>query len=271
MGKITNIAWAHHTFNPWAGCTKISPACRRCYAATLSERWGIAEWGPDAPRTFFSDKHWAQPLKWNQAAMKADEPRRVFCASLADVFENRAELDPWRARLWRLIDHTPHLTWMLLTKRPENIVAKLPPHWSPDGSSAKSVWMPRNVWLGFTAENQTEYDRRSQVMLDLIRAGIAPDIWFVSCEPLLGEINLRPNPLDSDRSLCMPDWVICGGESGAGHIPMKEAHARNLRDECREYNIPFFFKQHSHNLPGHNPYLDGELIQEFPVTTTVTV
>jgi protein gp37 len=260
MGKITGIAWAHHTFNPWAGCTKISPACRRCYAAALSERWGLAEWGPNVPRTFFSDKHWSQPLKWDKAAKQAGEPRRVFCASLADVFEARTDLDPWRARLWLLIDRTPHLTWMLLIKRPENIQKMVLPG-----------WMPKNVWLGFTAENQEEYDRRSVAMLDLMRANITPDIWFASCEPLLGEINLRPDPTDSDTSLCIPDWVICGGESGAGHTPMHEGHARNLRDQCREYNLPFFFKQHSHNLPGHNPFLDGELIQEFPVTTTVTV
>lgn len=265
MGKITNIAWAHHTFNPWAGCTRISRACKNCYAATLSERWGLAEWGPNAPRTFFSDKHWSQPLKWDKAARQANEPRRVFCASLADVFEARTELDPWRARLWQLIDQTPHLTWMLLTKRPENITRMVPPG-----------WMPKNVWLGFTAENQEEYNRRFSFMIELIEAGIVPDIWFASCEPLLGNINLMPTPFEVEMSPdeirhCIPDWVICGGESGAGHTPMKEDHARNLRDQCREYNIPFFFKQHSHNLPGHNPYLDGELIQEFPVTTTVTV
>lgn len=117
MGADSKIQWTHHTFNPWWGCARVSPGCEHCYAERDAARWGT-KWGVNAERRFFGDKHWAEPLKWNRAAGKARETRRVFCASMADVFEDREDLAPHRARLYKLIESTPCLVWQLLTKRP---------------------------------------------------------------------------------------------------------------------------------------------------------
>ncbi len=157
MGLETGIAWCDHTFNPWWGCVKISPACTNCYAATFDKRVGGAHWGPGSERRLFGDKHWAEPLKWDAAAKVARRRRRVFCASMADVFEGRAELDVHRQRLWALIDATPNLDWLLLSKRwgLEDVASMIP--W---GDTPKP-----NVWLGATAENQEYADRRSAALL----------------------------------------------------------------------------------------------------------
>src|SRR4051812_16427350 len=145
MGMNSKIEWTHHTFNPWWGCVRISPACKHCYAETWAKRVGMNElWGKEAPRRFFTDAHWKEPLKWNREAMLAGERRRVFCASMADVFEDRADLNQTRERLWGLIEATPHLDWLLLTKRIRH-VRKLSP-W-------KGKW-PSNIWLGTSTENQ---------------------------------------------------------------------------------------------------------------------
>lgn len=143
MGENSKIEWTHHTFNTWWGCVKVSPACDNCYAESLSKRFGD-HWGPKAEYRTFSDKHWNEPLRWNRAAEKAGERHRVFCASMADVFDNRAP-EGARERLWALIRQTPHLDWLLLTKRPQNIAEMLPEDWG-DGYP--------NVWLGVTVENQ---------------------------------------------------------------------------------------------------------------------
>lgn len=119
MGAATEIAWTDATFNPWWGCVRVSPGCENCYAESFAKRTGNAVWGVQAPRRFFPDKHWSEPRKWNAAAEKAGIRKRVFCASMADAFERREELDPWRAKLFALIEETPWLDWQLLTKRPE--------------------------------------------------------------------------------------------------------------------------------------------------------
>src|SRR5437764_7892645 len=126
MAKNSHIEWTHHTFNPWWGCAKVSPACKHCYAELWAKRMGQRIWGGDAPRRFFGDAHWNEPLEWNDEAQDANERMRVFCASMADVFERRSELDQWRERLWLLIECTPWLDWLLLTKRPQNISAMVP-------------------------------------------------------------------------------------------------------------------------------------------------
>src|SRR5271166_5607806 len=149
MGKNSKIEWTDHTFNPWWGCTKVSEACKNCYAEAWSKRVGQKVWGPTANRRFFGEKHWLEPVKWN-ADTQAGRRRRVFCASMADVFEDRRELDPWRQKLWDLIEVTPRLDWLLLTKRPE-LVATLA-RWGDD-------WPP-NVWLGTTVEDQESADFR---------------------------------------------------------------------------------------------------------------
>src|ERR1051326_4190826 len=121
MGQDSKIEWTDHTFNPWTGCTKVSPACANCYAEAWAKRTNIVKWGPNAERRRTSESNWRQPLIWDCDAAKAGERKRVFCASLADVFEDRPELEPWRRDLMRLILSTHNLDWLLLTKRPENI------------------------------------------------------------------------------------------------------------------------------------------------------
>lgn len=145
MAKNSQIEWTHHTFNPWWGCTKVSPACDNCYAELWAKRMGHQLWGQRAARRSFSDAHWKEPLVWNTDARLEGARHRVFCASMADVFEKRAELNSLREKLWELIESTPWLDWLLLTKRPQNISYLSP--WSG------GKW-PSNIWLGTTVENQ---------------------------------------------------------------------------------------------------------------------
>jgi protein gp37 len=219
----TKIQWTDHTFNPWWGCSKVSPGCTHCYADTFAKRVGQDIWGPDAPRRFQSDSYWKEPLRWNRSAQAAGVRRRVFCASMADVFEDRRDLDSQRERLWNLIAQTPCLDWQLLTKRPENVERLVPREWLAE-------W-PANVWLGATAENQEYADRRLPILIALP----AP-IRFVSCEPLLDAINLRPF-LDSIQ------WVIVGGESGMGSRPCATEWIEDLQRQCKEARVACFVKQ----------------------------
>ena len=157
--KDSKIEWCHHTFNPWWGCVKISPGCAHCYADSFATRTGHDVGGPDAPRRFFGDKHWQEPLKWNEEAKAAGEPQRVFCASMADVFEDRPDLDDARFRLMELIDVTPWLRWLLLTKRPQNITPLMKRITNGNFPEAFNFrdHMP-NVWIGTTVEDQARAD-----------------------------------------------------------------------------------------------------------------
>ena len=221
MGKNSKIEWTDHTFNPWWGCTRVSEACKNCYAEAWSKRVGQKVWGPKAERRFFGDNHWLEPIKWNDAA-KHDQRRRVFCASMADVFEDRRDLDPWREKLWSLIEITPQLDWLLLTKRPE-LVTRLVP-WNDD-------W-PQNVWLGTTVEDQ---DSAEVKLPHLSRLPAA--VRFISAEPLLG-------PLNVDAWLGSTiDWVITGGESGPKARPSSPSWFRDLLAKCVAAGVPFHFKQ----------------------------
>lgn len=239
MAKNSQIEWTHHTFNPWWGCAKVSPACENCYAEAWAKRTGSDVWGAKAERRKFGDKHWHDPEIWDDAAARLGVRYRVFCASMADVFENRADLNPERAKLWNLIERTPHLDWLLLTKRPQNIARMVP--W-------KLKW-PVNVWTGTTVENQKFAELRLPHLLALPSA-----VRFLSCEPLLGPIDL--SPWCGVKGLHKIDWVIAGGESGAKSRPMQPEWARNLRDFCTAKKIAFHFKQWGHwipedQLPGH--------------------
>jgi len=222
MGKNTKISWATDTFNGWIGCVEISPACDHCYARTLSERWGHATWGKDTPRRRTSVSYWRQPAKWNAEAGKSGERRRVFAYSLADIFEDRRDLDPWRADQWKLIEDTPNLDWMLLTKRHDCIERLLPPAWLDN---------PReNVWLGVTAENQRRADERIPALLR-----VPAKVHWISAEPLLGPIDLRP--------WLGISWCIVGGESGHGARRMDPQWAKDILKHCREYGVAYHFKQ----------------------------
>lgn len=268
MGEETGIAWCDHTFNPWWGCVKISPACKNCYAAAFDHRLGGDHWQVGGPRRFFGDKHWNQPLKWNRDAEKAGKPAKVFCASMADVFEDRPDLVEHRARLWDLVDRTPWLYWLFLTKRPENIPGMLPSKVTySDGrvfhnippTDPVSTWYvptaPENVWLGTTVESD-EYMWRADPLL-MVRASVH----FLSCEPLLSDLDLS-NVLErrlvtSDGDvLANPDavgepgvwrfavdWVITGSESGHGKRPQNVGWFRSLRDQTKRAGKSFFFKQ----------------------------
>jgi len=332
MAENTKIEWAHHTFNPWLGCTKVSPACKNCYAERdFDHRLGQVQWGPNGTRVLTSNDNWAKPLKWNREVQKQFEAaqaqwvfdccvetksypepelkqfrKRVFCASLADVFEDwqgsivnskgqrgvvtRADsvwftncpvsncrdltMDDVRTRLFALIDATPNLDWLLLTKRPENIKKMIPcrtdtscdgdcADCSLDGSRCRSR---KNIWLGCSVENQEYADKR---IPELLKCRDLSPVLFLSCEPLLGPVDL---PGDVHCPYCeegIPDketgfiecstcdgsgvrndqlnfdfdWVIAGGESGPEARPTDPDWFRSLRDQCQTAGVPLFFKQ----------------------------
>ena len=233
MAKNSKIEWTHHTFNPWWGCTKVSPACKYCYAETWAKRVGNNVWGSQAPRRFFSDKHWAEPLRWNREAQLTGNRRRVFCASMADVFERRFDVKPWRERLWDIIHQTEMLDWLLLTKRPQNISKMVP--WKNDN------W-PENVWLGTSVENQYWAEKRIPHLLEH-----PSKVRFLSCEPLLAQLDLS-NWIEKG-TLSAINWVIVGGESGPHSRPMNPEWTRFLRDQCKKHGIAFHFKQWGHWVP----------------------
>ncbi len=221
MAKNSKIEWTEHTFNPWWGCTKVSPACDNCYAESWSKRTGHSVWGAKADRRTLSESHWTNPIRWNRTAEETGVRARVFCASMADVFEWKTGLSPIRDRLWALIEQTPNLDWLLLTKRP-HLVERLAP-W-------KDVW-PENVWLGATIENQKFAEKRMQHLLSN-----PAKIRFLSCEPLLG-------PLDLSPWLSELHWVIAGGETGHGARHSHPDWFRSLRDQCMKAEVGFHFKQ----------------------------
>lgn len=238
MAENTKIEWCDHTFNPWVGCTKISRACDHCYAEGWAKRSGSVQWCGERRRT--SAANWRMPLKWNAQAEREGRRYHVFCASLADVFDNQVPPE-WREDLFRLIEATPHLDWLLLTKR--------------IGNAEKMMFLARgghlpllpNLWLGITICNQKEADRD---IPELLKAPAA--IRFLSIEPLLGPILLDGTD-DHVEALAgwwrHVDWVICGGESGPGARPMHPDWARSLRDQCAADGVPFMFKQWGEWLP----------------------
>jgi protein gp37 len=254
MGADTRIEWCDHTFNPWVGCTKISPACDHCYAESWAKRTGSAAlWQGERRRT--SAANWQQPHRWNRAAQAAGTRARVFCASLADVFDNQVP-EEWREDLWALIHDTPHLDWLLLTKRPQNIARMLPPAFM----LANAPWPWPNVWLGTTVENQDQAEKRIPLLL-----AVPARVRFLSCEPLLGRTGVLEHlkwTCTAPRCLCAPgapgctqpgqpaiDWVIAGGESGHGARPTHPDWLRGLRDQCAAAEVPFFFKQWGDHHP----------------------
>lgn len=244
MSENSKIEWTHHTFNPWWGCAKVSPGCDHCYAERDAARFmaGKVIWGVDAERREFGDKHWNEPLRWNRKAAEAGERHRVFCASMADVFDKNAP-EGARERLWALIEATPNLDWLLLTKRIGNVGRMIPDRWS--------VAIPKNVWLGASIVNQEEADRDIPKLLAVKTMGIR----FLSMEPLLGPVDLTAHlasrhSVGSDHKFSdrmgidgRIHWVIAGGESGPHARPMHPAWAQSLRDQCKAAGVPFLFKQ----------------------------
>jgi protein gp37 len=248
MGEVTKIEWCHHTFNPWRGCTKVSAGCAHCYAETLSHRNPavLGEWGSNGTRVVAAESAWREPRKWDRAAKAAGERRRVFCASLADVFEANDQVYETRGRLWDLIDETPNLDWLLLTKRPENLPAFVPWCFDHAGEYRENFWP--NVWLGVSVEDQAAADERIPALLEILAA-----VRFLSVEPLLGPVDLtrltwrgdRIDALDSEHDPAGPriDWVIVGGESGPNARPCDVAWIRSIVDQCAAAGVSCFVKQ----------------------------
>jgi protein gp37 len=230
VGKDSKIEWTDHTFNPWWGCAQVSPACDHCYAMTLAQRFG-QWWGGDAPRRFFGPKHWREPVKWNERCERTGTRARVFCASMADVFDNHPDVIPARAELWKLIEATPHLDWLLLTKRIGNAHRMLPGGWFGGHSPGHYGRGPLpNVWLGATVVTRDEYERDVPKLRALPAA-----VRFLSIEPLL-------EPL-GDIDLTGIHWVIVGGESGRQARSMRLWWVESIRDQCDAAGVAFFFKQ----------------------------
>lgn len=235
-----------YTFNPWWGCLKVSEECHHCYALDIAHHYGHEVWGPAATtsRRIFGEKHWQEPLMWNRQAQKQGHRRSVFCASMADVYEDHPAIDGERGKLWEIIAQTPWLNWLLLTKRPENILRMSP--WG------MGYW-PDHVWVGASVGLQARAEERLPFLIE-----VPAVVRFVSCEPLL-------SPLDLSAWLASLQWVISGGESGPAARPMDLAWPRMLRDQCQAMHIPYFFKQvggRYHDSGGRD--LDGKIWHEMP-------
>lgn len=225
MAENSGIAWTTHTHNPWWGCAKVSEACKHCYAETLHDRFGGGLWGVNAERRVTSEANWKKPVKWNRDAAKAGRRDRVFCASMADVFEGREDLVAPRARLFSLIESTPHLDWLLLTKRPENMLRLSPLPW-------RAKW-PSNVWAGTTAESQRRLDERVPHLLAVPAA-----IRFLSVEPQMEAVDVSGVVGAGKVS-----WVITGGESGFGARAYDAEWARSIVRQCQAAGATPFVKQ----------------------------
>lgn len=324
MSENSNIEWTDHTFNPWIGCTKVSPGCLHCYAETLMDtRYKRVKWGAGNPRSRTSAANWSKPLHWNREAGRGEFGQcwacgrrgvsppvgtacpacnavnthhyseratgasirpRVFCASLADWLDDEAPIE-WLADLLKLIHATPNLDWLLLTKRPENWSLRLQAAFSHVTGADARGWLeswlaadvtgplagvpPENVWIGTTVEDQTRADERIPALLK-----IPAKVRFLSCEPLLSEVDLHftysedseafPFPWWPDRMTEPTErlhWVICGGESGAGKRPMNLEWAHNLYEQCAEAGVPFFMKQ----IDKVQPIPAALMIRQFPL------
>lgn len=257
MGENTKISWCDATFNPWIGCEKVSEGCKHCYAehgttARVSLSRGLPLWGKDAGRQITSDANWRLPKRWNRAAQEAGERRRVFCASLADVFEDRPDLVEPREKLVSLINQTPWLDWLLLTKRPENMrrLAK--------AAGWAAAW-PANVWAGTTAENQARYLERWSAL-----AHVPARVRFISHEPALGPITIVEGLVGANE-YAWPDWIITGGESGSKARPYSTDWPRRLLEEREQVlrlhgkEIAIFVKQLGANPVDAMAKYPGEL------------
>lgn len=302
MGKDSKIEWTDHTFNPWWGCVKIGAGCQHCYAETLAHRFGHDVWGPDKPRRFLRPAYWAAPLAWAAAAQITGSRARVFCGSMCDWAEKHPDqetagkLDRRRDLLFKLIEKTPALDWLLLTKRPGNVLDLLPQRWTISGE------LPPHVWLGISASTRAELYRD---WLDLDQAAndwSTASMTFVSLEPLLEDVAeqletiyqeiehknehvriLHDGPLSQqDRATLAkfdaelppwgspwgsidwpsqpPGWVIVGAETGHGARPMDPAWARRVLEVCRAHDVPFFMKQ----LTDKAPIPPDLMVREFP-------
>ena len=241
MSQETIIAWTDHTFNPWMGCEKVSAGCAHCYAETLTKnRMGLNLWGHDGKRQI-TKQPWKNVVKWNRDANAAGVRRKVFCASLCDVFEDHETANATRPALWNIIRECEYLDWQLLTKRPERIAENLPHDWN-------GGW--NHVWLGTSIE-----DMRVAKRADFLRH-IPAAVRFISYEPALGPLN--------DLDISGIDWIIYGGESGSGHRAEDKQWARDMHTKCAANGTAFFHKQSAGYKTEMGIELDGKIVREYP-------
>lgn len=324
MAETTGITWTDSTFNPWIGCNKVAPGCANCYAeADMDHRRHFAKWGLHGTRVKTSEANWRKPVKWNKEAEAAGVRRRVFCSSLADVFEDWKgpiqdtngdtlhKAEPWqrgegyvpldlhigksavtmadlRVDLFRLIDQTPNLDWLLLTKRPENIrrmwgmmADKRPIFPGAPGALGQPVdclvadAYRKNVWLGTSISDQ---ETANKAIGQLVRCRNLAPVLFLSIEPLLGPValtridngggetyNVLTARVTNERghsfgtSDTKPvDWVIVGGESGPNARPCNLEWIDDIKEQCRAAGVPCFIKQLGANVV--QPTLQGKTI-----------
>lgn len=248
MADRTTIEWTDATWNPVTGCTKVSPGCDHCYAERLTQRRG----GDFSKVTLHWDRI-AQPLRWKK-------PRRIFVCSMSDLFHREVPVG-FLTHVFQTMAECPQHIFQILTKRPGRMA------WF---AKQLAVPWPENVWAGTSVESAKYLPR-----LDVL-ARVPARVRFVSAEPLLGPLDMRPW---LDYQVCTCDasgghdwgcgepflnWVITGGESGPGFRPPDPAWFQSLRDQCQTANVPFFFKQWGGLRPGGTALLDGREWREMP-------
>lgn len=272
MSENSKIEWTDHTFNPWEGCTKVSPGCANCYAEARNARWGggtATNWGKGKPRRRTTPTNWKKPFQWNRKSAQEGVRKKVFCASLADWLDDEVPIE-WLTDLVILILRTPFLDWQLLTKRPQNFDDRM--HEVYEQLAFKNMmqewfavgaWLsndpPLNVWVGTSVEDQERANERIPLLLEIPAAK-----HFLSCEPLLEHTIIRPKlsaPIHGKDSI---DWVIVGGESGPNCRAFNPEWARSIREECQVANTAFFMKQMGGTRKPFPPIPDDLLIRQFP-------
>ena len=240
MAENSKIGWTDHTHNFWWGCHKVSEECRYCYIAGIMRRGGHEPFeGP------MRTKNWSNPLKWNRQARANAARQRIFTCSMSDFFH--ADADAWRPEAWEVVKQCGWLDWLILTKRPVAIQERLPDDWE-DGYP--------NVWLGVTAGCRASMDRIKTL------ATIPAAVKFVSAEPLLESIDLRP-------FLGEIDWVITGCERArkGDRRLMNLEWVREIDLHCQSAGVPHFFKQYyreNRGVPVEDGMLDGVPTQAWP-------
>lgn len=234
MAQNSKIEWTHHTANLWHGCTKVHEGCDNCYAETLSKRWGNDVWGNDKPRKEIKSV-WNELIKYQKLAKEANEIHRVFVGSMMDIFEKPMPLidskgfqlsyntEDVRQQFWKVVEQSPNLMFLLLTKRPSNINKYIPESWKQTP--------PVNVMLGTSPVNQETFDNLVKQLLQVKGKR------FLSVEPQLDNI-LLSSEYKNDI-----DWIIQGGESGHHKRPFNLEWAYALKEQCKLLSIPYFFKQ----------------------------
>lgn len=257
MAKETAIGWCDATFNPWWGCTLYSPGCANCYAKAFAERVGQDIWA-ERPRRLFGVKHWNEPRHWNEKAKKEGRRWRVFCASMADICEDRPELKDERAKLMQVVHDTPDLDWLFLTKRPHLYVPLFGRHF---------FFAHRNVWVGFTAENQARLDECWPHV-----EAIPTAVRWVSAEPLLEDMGMakylytRFDTGDGNYGLNKLSWVVVGAESGDRRRDCGVSAIVSVAAQCRSAGVPLYVKQDCARFPGQQGRIPDSVwkLKQFP-------